>query len=121
MDLDNRNGRGWKPWAWQIFVAGFVAMMVTQGREAPWGSTVRAEPRRVTPQAPEQHFKSGGRLSETVLQDILVVLQRMDERLERLEKIAASAGGSMGTANSAGNTTSTYRAPAAAIEVRRGP
>jgi hypothetical protein len=49
---------------------------------------VNAEVRKATASQPEQHFKSGGRLSEGVLQEILVVLNRMDDRLARIESAA---------------------------------
>lgn len=118
----------WRRWLSQILVAALVAAMVSQGRDLPWASTVRAEPRRVTAQSPDEHFKSGGRLSETVLQEMLTVLKRIDERLERLEKVAvptigvAPAGdllpGNIGAGS--GQTGSRQSAPLPAIQVRRG-
>ena len=43
------------------------------------------------PQTPPlQSFKSGAERSEVVLKEILVVLQRMDARLEKLEATAAA-------------------------------
>ena len=69
-----------------MLFAGLVAGVVSSWYCGAWESQARAEPRRVTPQEPDQHFKSGGRLSEAVLQDMLVVLKRIDERLERMEK-----------------------------------
>ena len=77
-----------RPMIAQIVTAALVATVISTWHSADLGSQARAEPRRITPQEPDQHFKSGGRLSEQVLQEILVVLKRIDERLERLEKFA---------------------------------
>ena len=78
-------------------LSGIVATVVTTWQSSDFEPQARAEPRRITPQEPDQHFKSGGRLSEAVLQEMLVVLKRIDERLERMEKsvdhIAANAQG----------------------------
>ena len=57
-----------------------------------WGAlrpdpTVHGEDYPQTP--PLQAFKSGSERSEAVLKEILVVLQRMDARLEKLETTAA--------------------------------
>ena len=46
--------------------------------------------RRINDQLQHRHFKSGGQQSEATLQQILVVLQRMDRRLENLERVAES-------------------------------
>src|SRR5688500_6764694 len=68
------------------FVLG-AALMAWSTQDA---QRVNADTRRPTPDAADQHFKSGGRLAESVLQEILVVLKRMDDRLANLEASAKS-------------------------------
>jgi hypothetical protein len=75
-----------RPLVMPTFVAGMVSALVASWHDGWIEPQARAEPRRITPQEPDQHFKSGGRLSEAVLQEMLVVLKRIDERLERMEK-----------------------------------
>jgi hypothetical protein len=103
----------------QIVVAGLVAAVVSNWHGARLEPQAHAEPRRITPQEADQHFKSGGRLSEAVLQEILVVLKRMDERLERLEKLASAPRGT----NVSSTPADGSRQPASesAIQVRRNP
>lgn len=44
--------------------------------------------RRIQDQLQVPHFRSGAQQSEAVLQQILEVLQRMDQRVEKLERYA---------------------------------
>ncbi len=101
--------------------AGIVAAAVSGWQGGRLEPQARAEPRRITPQEPDEHFKSGGRLSEAVLQEILSVLKRMDERLERMEKsveqIASGPRGSITT--SVGRDGARLPAGAPPIQVRR--
>jgi hypothetical protein len=100
--------------------AGIFAAAVTSWQNAGLESQVRAEPRRITPQEPDQHFKSGGRLSEAVLQEILTVLKRIDERLERMEKSSdLNAAGIPGPAVRAGGVDAQLPAETPPIQVRR--
>jgi hypothetical protein len=75
---------------WRIGIAGLFVGVALTGWLVRGESQVQAEVRRPTPTQPEQHFKSGGRLSEGVLQEILVVLKRMDDRLARIESASQS-------------------------------
>jgi hypothetical protein len=101
--------------------AGIVAAVLSSWQSGAWEKQARAEPRRVTPQEPDQHFKSGGRLSEAVLQEMLAVLKRIDERLERMEKSVEQAANNRGSAvfrtDAEGTQPTSGTAP---IQVRRG-
>ena len=70
---------------WQLGLAGLCLGAMLTVLSVYGENRANAEVRRATSAQPEQHFKSGGRLSESVLQDILVVLKRMDDRLARIE------------------------------------
>lgn len=125
--LSARNGmnsvllRKCRPILAPTLFAGIVATVITSWQNAGLEPQARAEPRRLTPQEPDQHFKSGGRLSEAVLQEMLSVLKRMDERLERMEKsveqIASGARGPM--RNSVDDDGVQPPAGSAPIQVRR--
>ena len=80
---------------WRIGIAGLFVGAALTGWLARGESQAQAEVRRPTPTQPEQHFKSGGRLSEGVLQEILVVLKRMDDRLARIESASQSRTGTL--------------------------
>ena len=108
-----------RPLIGQVLVATVVATAVSLWHTGKLDSQVRAEPRRITAQEPDQHFKSGGRLSETVLQEILVVLKRMDERMERIEKAAEQiVASSRGPVAPLGDDTR-LSDPSSQIQVRR--
>lgn len=109
---------------WQMGLAGLLIGASLMSWSSLSGERANAEVRRATPTEADQHFKSGGRLAESVLQEILVVLKRMDERLARLEKVAQ--GATRGSPLQA--TRVNDQAPAAAegeslpeIKVRRAP
>lgn len=103
----------------QILTAAVVAAIFSLWHNGQLDSQAQAEPRRVTAQEPDQHFKSGGRLSETVLQDILVVLKRMDERMERLEKSAEQIVASTRNPAAPVGEDSRLSDPSTQIQVRR--
>ncbi len=104
----------------QAAVAAVIASLVAGWQSAHLEKQARAEPRRVTPQEPDQHFKSGGRLSESVLQEILVVLKRIDERLERLERFSEQpASGNRGTSASPAAGDEVRQTPSSQIQVKR--
>jgi hypothetical protein len=105
----------------QSIVAAIVTTVVCSWNSGVLETQVKAEPRRITPQEPDQHFKSGGRLSETVLQEILVVLKRIDERMERMEKVGEQSGGSGRAPATVQDGSVESRAPASTsqIQVRR--
>lgn len=102
-----------------VLVSGLVATVVTVWQSSSLEPQARAEPRRITPQEPDQHFKSGGRLSEAVLQEILVVLKRIDERLERMEKAVDQFPADAQGSNSGGVAEQRSAPGAAPIQVRR--
>jgi hypothetical protein len=77
------NFRNWRSGLAGLFIGAAVMGWLLRGE-----NEVNAEVRKVTPSQPDQHFKSGGRLSEGVLQEILIVLKRMDDRLARIEATA---------------------------------
>jgi hypothetical protein len=106
---------------WQVGVAGVLIGAVLAGWCVQGVSQARAEVRKATSSEPEQHFKSGGRLSETVLQEILIVLKRMDDRLARMEAASQGRGGMLqGVPSSdSGPATITNREPPPEIKVRR--
>lgn len=108
-----------RPFIAQVLVAATVATAVSLWHTGRLDSQAQAEPRRVTAQEPDQHFKSGGRLSETVLQEILVVLKHMDERMERLEKAAEQLVASSRSPAAPIGDDSRLPDPSA-IQVRRG-
>ena len=103
----------------QSLAAGVVAAICLTWFQGTLEPHVQAEPRRITPQEPDQHFKSGGRLSEAVLQELLTVVKRIDERLERIEKSAEQLAG--GTRMPAARVDSEVNPPTTAppIQVRR--
>jgi hypothetical protein len=103
-----------------VLFAGIVAALVSSWHSGAMESRAQAEPRRVTPQEPDQHFKSGGRLSEAVLQEMLVVLKRIDERLERIEKSVEQSAVNHRGAFRTEVEDSQPAAGAAPIQVRRG-
>jgi hypothetical protein len=81
----------WNRMGWRDLLAGLVCVVAAMWWCTTPGEMVQAEVRRTTPSDADQHFKSGGRLAEGVLQEILVVLKRMDDRLARIEQASLTA------------------------------
>ncbi|MBI3866017.1 MAG: hypothetical protein HY290_29420 [Planctomycetia bacterium] len=87
--MDRPIATGRNSWRWISgvvlgIVAGYAAGIAAQS------SSLHAE---VTELPRREAFLAGGERSEAVLRDIVVILKRMDTRLERMEQVVAAKGG----------------------------